>query len=293
MKRTCALASTAVLAALTVSAADLAYMMGRKFAVSDYSAGLVRVVEPDGSISRTEKNAPESNDLSLLPNGNLLFTTGYGAREVDPSGKIVWEYKTASQVYATQRLPDGNTFVGECSTGKLLTIAPDGKTVVKSISLLPDNKGYHLYFRNARVLANGHYLVAHLHDQKVVEYDGEGKVVWECKTPGGPHSVERLPNGNTMVACGDNGEPCVVELAPDKSIVWKLGNDDLPGRPLRFMTGFVRLRNGNLLVSNWVGHNLKGNAALPHLFEVTREKKVVWIYNDHDAFKTIANIQVY
>jgi hypothetical protein len=42
--------------------------------------------------------------------------------------------------------------------------------------------------------------------------------------------------------------------------------------------------------SNWVGHNQSVKA--PHEFEITRNKKAVWIYNDHTTIKTMSSIQL-
>ena len=56
-------------------------------------------------------------------------------------------------------------------------------------------------------LANGHRLVGSYHDKSIVEYDARGPEVWRyAGLPGGPTSVERLENGNTLVACTDAGE---------------------------------------------------------------------------------------
>ena len=45
----------------------------------------------------------------------------------------------------------------------------------------------------------------------VREYDPEGKVVWQVAAPGGPHSVVRLPDGNTLIASADrDGAPARV-----------------------------------------------------------------------------------
>ncbi|MCH2206881.1 MAG: arylsulfotransferase family protein [Lentisphaerales bacterium] len=38
--------------------------------------------------------------------------------------------------------------------------------------------------------------------------------------------VLRLPNGNTLVACGTKAR--ILEITPDKKIVWQLVRDDYP-----------------------------------------------------------------
>ena len=279
-----------LLLTLVASADDTPFMKGKRFAVGDYSSNKVCIVEADGKVS-WEQKAPNCNDLWILPGGSILFSTGHGVKEVAKDGTVKFEYKSAAEIYAVQRLANGNTFVGECTSGRLLELAPDGK-VVKEVALLPVGKsGGHAYIRNARVLKNGNFLAAHYGGKYVTEYAPDGKAVWTFKTPGGPHSVTRLANGNTLIACGDNGTPCLIEVTPEGKTVWEVSNKDLPGQPLKFLTGFQKLPNGNVLISNWVGHGKFGTA--PHLLEITPDKKVVWTYADNQTFRTIATVQVF
>jgi outer membrane protein assembly factor BamB len=311
--RSLALAATAVAAAAAAStsvaaAADTptptgeSFMKGRSFVAADYSAGKVHIVGGDGKITWSHP-AASTNDVWILPSGNLLFAKGNGAKEVSRDGTVKFEYTTKAEVYAVQRLPDGNTFVGECSSGKLLVVAPDGKKLVKEVPLLAAQTtpkrpfpGGHLFMRGARFLPNGHFLTTRYQKGEVVEHDADGKVVWSAKVPGGAHSVVRTANGHTFAAAGDGrvnrrSNPAIYEFDAAGKVVWQVTNDDLPGRPLRFCGGFQILPNGNILLSNWVGHGQFGKA--PHLLEITRDKKVVWTYDDHKQFKTIASVHVF
>jgi hypothetical protein len=261
-----------------------------EFACCDYTGSKVFLVNAEGAIT-WENKAPSSNDLWVLPNGNLLFTTGHGVLELTRDKKEVFKYESKSEIYACQRLPDGNTFVGECNAGRLLEVDPAGK-IVKEVRLLPQGKdGGHLYMRNARRLADGHFLVAHYGAEIVREYDADGNTVAEFKAPGGPHSVARLPNGNTLISLADMKKDAkVVEYDKDGKLVWEVSNKDLPDAPLKFIAGIQRLPNGNTMLCNWLGHGQLGKA--PHLLEVTPDKKVVWTYANHKDMKTISTIQV-
>ncbi len=283
---------------------------GHLFACADYSGGKLFIYTPEGKIEWEYAPAPHCNDLWVLPNGNLLFVTGRGVREVTREKKVVFEYtgskmpverknqdgtvrkaEITSEIFACQRLPNGNTFVGECNSGKLLEVAPDGK-IVKEVKLLPDGKdGGHAFIRNARRLENGNFLVAYYRDSVVKEHDPDGKVVKEFPAPGGPHSCIRLPNGNTLIACGDmKGGPRVFEVDKEGKTVWEVKNPELPGIQLKFMTGLQRLPNGNTVVTNWVGHNNAGTP--PHIIEITPDKKVAWSFVDRKMMKTASSIQI-
>ena len=282
---------------------------GHHFACTDYSGKKVFIVNADGKVE-WEYATGACNDLWVLPNGNLLFNTGTGVQEVTRDKKIVFDYTGSpikraikqkdgttklvegpSEIYACQRLADGNTFIGECNTGRLLEVTPEGR-IVKEIRLLPEGKdGGHSYIRNARRLANGNYLVTHYSEQIVREYDPQGKVVREIPATGGPHSAIRLPNGNTLIACGDRpGGHRVFEVDPAGKTVWEVKDGDLPGISFKFMTGLQRLPNGNTVISNWLGHGQFGKA--PHLIEVTPDKQVLWTFADHQTMKTISSIQL-
>ena len=290
-----ALLASLVAAAQAAAAADALpapIQQGKphRFACTDYSGGKVFIVSPEGRV-QWEFPAPSCNDLWVLPNGNLLFNTGHGVKEVTPAKQVVFDYQSPSEIYACQRLPDGNTFIGECNAGRLLEVAPDGK-IIKALRLLPEGKdGGHLFMRNARRLDNGHYLVAHYGEQAVREYDAQGRTVRDIPALGGPHSAVRLPTGNTLIACGDGpGGSRVFEVDPGGQTVWQVRGEELPGISLKFMAGLQRLPNGNSVMSNWLGHGNFGKA--PHLIEVTPDKQVVWTFFDHKTMKTIASIQI-
>jgi hypothetical protein len=260
---------------------------GHAFACADYTQGKVFIVSKEGKVE-WEYPAPHCNDLSVLPNGNLLFNTGHGVKEVTRAKEVVFDYQSKSEIYACQRLPDGNTFVGECNAGRLLTVNPQGG-IVREVRLLPEGKdGGHAYMRNARLLDNGHFLVAHYGDRVVKEYDAAGKVLREIPAPGGPHSIIRLPNGNTVISCGDNkGAAHVFEVDPQGKTIWQVQGDEVPGNSFKFIAGIQRLANGNTLICNWLGHGQFGKS--PHLVEVTPDKRAVWSFADHQAMRTISN----
>ena len=117
---------------------------GHRFACTDYSGNKVFLVGADGKVE-WEYATGTCNDLWALPNGNLLFNTGHGVLEVDRDKKTVFSYESKSEVYACQRLENGNTFIGECNAGRLIEVDPAG-AVVFELRILPEGKdGGHAY----------------------------------------------------------------------------------------------------------------------------------------------------
>ena len=90
---------------------------------------------------------------------------------------------------------------------------------------------------------------------------------------------ETFNSRNTLIATGNGNR--VIEVNPDGKVVWSIGHDELPGIRLAWVTTLQLLPNGNLIVGN-----CHGGPDNPQLFEVTRDKKVVWTFKD---FKTFGN----
>ena len=64
----------------------------------------------------------------MLPNGNLLFNTGHGVKEVTREKTVVFDYESPSEIYACQRLPNGNTFIGRVQHRAVCWMAPPTAT---------------------------------------------------------------------------------------------------------------------------------------------------------------------
>ncbi len=241
-----------------------------------------------------------AHDVWRLPDGHLLLHTDAATvEEFTADGKSVWKYtakpkaeKGRVEVHSFQRLADGNTLVAESGNGRLVEVDKDGK-VVKEVPLTIEKPDPHRDTRLVRKLDTGNYLVCHEGDGCVREYAPDGKVVWTYKLDlggrprsagHGPegHGVEvfsavRLPNGNTLIGGGNNNR--VLEVTPKGDVVWSLDQKELPGITLAWVTTLHVLPNGNVIVGNC--HAGPDN---PQLFEVTRDKKVVWTFKDHKAF---------
>ena len=57
---------------------------------------------------------------------------------------------------------------------------------------------------------------------------------------------------------------------------------------ITWVSSIQPLKNGNLLVGNFL-RNQEGNGA--HAFEVTRDKKVVWKWDDHSLIKSLTTVR--
>jgi hypothetical protein len=87
----------------------------------------------------------------------------------------------------------------------------------------------------------------------------------------------RLANGNTLIGTG-NGHG-VLEVTPGKEIVWRIGQHDLSGITLAWVTQVRRLPNGNTLLVN-----CHAGPDQPQIIEVTPTKDVAWTFRDFTTF---------
>ncbi len=220
-----------------------------------------------------------TRDGWVLPNGNLLLAVsrsndGGSVVEVTREGKTVFEFKgTQSEVNTVQALENGNILLTEAGDKpRLLEVTREGKIAVE-VPIQAQTKDHHLQSRMARKLANGNYLVPQLLDKVVREYQPDGKIVWEVATPNWPFTAIRLDNGNTLINCTIGN--LTIEVDKDAKTVWQVSNDDFPSKPFDDACGAQRLPNGNTVITAY--HAKPGQTKL---FEVTRDKKIVWTYTD-------------
>jgi hypothetical protein len=206
---------------------------------------------------------------------------------------VVFEYTTTSEVFSCQRLPDGNTLVGETTLGRLTIVDPKGK-LVREISIIqPGEKGSHGYIANVRQLSNGHFMVSSYFHNWVREFDNNGKLLKEIPVTSGGRSVVRLGNGHTLISTSQLGkDPRLFELDTDNKVCWEMSNRDLPEQPFRMLCGIHRLPNGNTVLANFTGHNkTNATARVPQLMEITPEKKIVWSFSEYGPIKSISCVQ--
>ena len=246
------------------------------------TGGQTYIRSGDGDI--TWRYPHGSRDGWVLENGNVLLALSKskeyprgGAVEVTRDGKKVFTYQgTQAEVNTVQPLADGRVLVTEAGDKpRLLEVDRAGKVVVE-VALQAQTKDHHLQTRMARKLATGNYLVPQLFDRVVREYTPEGRVVWEAKTPHMPFTAIRLPDGNTLIGCTLGN--LVIEVDKAGKEVWRVTNDDLPGKPINDACGVQRLPNGNTVITSH--HAGPGDVKLT---EVTRDKKVVWTHRDPKA----------
>jgi hypothetical protein len=228
--------------------------------------------------------------FELLKNGNVIYAYGgnpTGVQEVDREHHVVWNYTAkCEQVLGFSRLPNGNILVGEQGPCQAVEVNRKGEEV-HTTPLTTFEKPAHRQLRSLHKLSNGNILSCHEADATVREVTPEGNVVWEYPHVENVFEAARLKNGNTLIGCSAPAR--VIEVTPGGKTVWEFGAKDAPELGLIWITGIQRLKNGNLVVANF----LRGNEGKGvHAFEVTRSKKVVWTFADHKMATLVTMVKV-
>lgn len=283
------LRSLSVLAFLVISTAALAVEPAITHSFLACGAE-TRIIDESGKVVWQYPSA--SRDGWVLDSGNLLLALskskaypGGAVVEVTRDGKVVFEFKgSQSEVNTVQALADGRVLLTEAgSQPRILEVDRAGK-VVAEVAIQAQTSNHHLQTRMTRKLANGNYLVPQLLDRVVREYDPQGKIVAEFKTPDMPFTAIRLDDGKTLVGCTLGN--LVVEFDAAGKEIWRVTNDDLPSKPINDACGVQRLPGGNTVVTS---HHAKANEI--RLSEITPDKKVVWTFQD-DRPASIHHFQV-
>ena len=252
--------------------------------------GPVALVAADGHIEWQYDLPGEANDAWRLTNGDIVFAYKTGARELTADKQVVWSYDApaGSEVHSCQPLPNG-FLLGEAhdgGVGYLRELDATGK-LQKTVTVnVGGGLSAHSQFREVRKTPQDTYLVTYLGLGKARELDASGNLLREF--PCGSFVAIRLPNANTLIACGDDHR--VIEVDPLGAVVWEVTEKEIPGNQLAFAAGLQRLPNGNTVICNWPGHG-GVPANQPQAFEVTRDKRVVWQLSD-PRLKLVSNLQV-
>jgi hypothetical protein len=164
-----------------------------------------------------------------LPNGNTFIATPLRLLEVDRGGKEVFSCgsPTEEDIMKAQKLANGEI---ACVTGlrdgprHFVRVDATGRELQKfSVNVITSGG-------RIDVLPAGQVLVPEKDNDRVVEYDADGKIVWQAKYPQ-PVAAVRLPNGNTLVTsfnADETGIPLprdrlvpAAELDRTGHVVWK------------------------------------------------------------------------
>jgi HEAT repeat protein len=226
--------------------------------------GRVREISRDGKTRWQIDGLQYPVDAYVIGPDRVLITEYNGRRvtERDFKGKILWKYDNLPNMPVNaQRLPGGNVFIA--TMNDILEVNRKGKEVLhlnvggviaackarsghivclmqQGECRILDARGKEIKsFRSGRfggwtsgldLGPAGRILVAMPSNSKVVEFDRNGKTVWQAAAPS-VTTATRLPNGHVLTA--SYGQQTVVELDRNGHTVWQFRSDRRPFRARR------------------------------------------------------------
>lgn len=197
---------------------DAQLLPGGRVLVAEQGANRVTERTLDGKVV-WEKAVEGPLMAQRLANGHTFICNPVQLLEVDRSGKEVFTHAlpavSGDQFMRAAKLPNGN-IACVMSSNRFIRMDATGKEI-QSFGVQVATSGGRI-----EVLPTGHVLVPQKDDNKVIEYDSNGKPAWEV-TVEQPIAAVRLANGNTLVTSMSQNR--AVELDRTGKEVWEYRAD--------------------------------------------------------------------
>ncbi len=163
--------------------------------VAEYHANRVSERNTKGEIVWQK---PIINPLAAqrLANGNTFVLTDRALLEYDKEGKETMNISfegEARKIMKAMKLPNGEIACMQADS-RIVRYDAQGRELFS----FDINLGTRLFGGRIHMLPTGRVLIPHASENKVIEYDGKGKIVWEIPFEQ-PIAATRLPNGNTLI----------------------------------------------------------------------------------------------
>jgi len=231
----------------------------------------------------------EYDDVWMRSDGNILFSRMSWAAMISPRKEILWRMDAPAGTEIHTLQPLGNRQVllvlNDLPPVAMILDLPTGQVLLRQPLDYDPSQIVHAQCRRFRRTAEGTYLLPCLGMGKVVEYDAVFRPVWTYEV-GRPWAAVRLPGGNTLIT--DEETRTHLEVTPDKRIAWSVSLSELPDfARLQDSQSCTRLENGNTILCS------RGNEGLsPQMVEITRDKEVVWVFNDWSRIGPVTAVQI-
>jgi hypothetical protein len=226
---------------------------------TDGRNGRVFELGADHKVRWKVESIPWPLDVQVLPGQRLLLTEFYDNRvaERNLKGELLWHKQLTQAPLTARRLTNGNTLI--VTQNQILEVDHAGKEVSSinrpgiqgaeklrngRIASIDSAGGFTIHdaagrpvktfsvgpfesYCSFQVLPNGGVVLPLKSRNQVVEFNAQGKQVWQATAPQ-PTSAVRLPNGHTLVSCRDG--QIVVELDRSGLELWKHKSTGYPWR---------------------------------------------------------------
>jgi hypothetical protein len=196
------------------------------------------------------------HSFERLPNGLTMIAESGNQRliEVSKDGKIEHEIpltvdkpSAGSDTRLVRSVPGGGYLVAHEADGKVREYDRQGKVVwqyaldLNGLPASPGLTGHGVNVFSAKRLPNGNTLIGGGNNNRVIEVNPSGKIVWSVESKDLPGitlawitTIDPLPNGDLIFGNSHAGpdNPQLIEVTRDKKVVWTFKNLDEFGNTL-------------------------------------------------------------
>ncbi|MFR9603402.1 MAG: hypothetical protein SNG02_05975 [Rikenellaceae bacterium] len=270
------MAAAFVLMSLAVNGQD-------KFLVAGTSSANIAIVDKDTKsvewiFSGVNKEVKECNSLIYLDGGNVAYTYKKGAYMVSSEGDVLWSYKVnEGEEMQSISIIKGGYMLGIAGNPMRIVELDKNWEPKREITFDTGVENIHRQFRQMAKTKRGTYLLPISFSKRIVELDATGAILKDIHLDQSSLYVTTDKKGDWIATTGHSGDIYKINAKSGELSIIVSGKDLGDGIKIEFGAGIAELKNGNYMLTNWVGHN--GDQSQPILIELTPEGEVVWSMN--------------
>jgi hypothetical protein len=195
--------------------ADFRVLPNGNIELLEFNYNRFREIDRKGTqVKSRQINEGQARCLQHLPNGNILLACNHAVIEYDAKWTKVNSFTRVNNqdILAAGKYENGPIWVLVQNPPSLIRLDDQWKEAPDPIKV--NNPHYQ---PKMEFLPGDRVLITE--QNRIVEIDLKtGKEVWNyaCNTP---HSMQRLPNGNTLVC--DGGDRSIREISPEREVLWR------------------------------------------------------------------------
>lgn len=245
-------------------------------------------VDHDGNVTRRRTPEGVSFDVWSMPDGSVLYTHyglgSDGVSIVDKQDRLCFRYETRGEVFGCQPLENGNILLGEVQQQCITEVDRQGQ-IVRQIPVEYTGKSPHNAMRMVRRHRDCCFAVQP-GSREIAVFNENGGLIKRFHTRPDTFGAVMRSSGGLLYTHRSG----VVELDAEGREIWELKAEEIPEIGIQWLLGIQLLKNGNLVLTNWLGHDCH-RKGIP-FFEVTPQKKIVWTCDCTDTAEEAAVLQV-
>jgi hypothetical protein len=189
--------------------------------IAEFQGSQVSIRKTNGDVVKEFRVGGNPIGVQRLPDGNIFVVLQNRLVEYDMNGAEKFTFNRPNHdIFRAKKLANGEIAM-ITSSGQYLRIEGATQRVLKNFQVAP----VPVLFGSMDVLPNGNVLVPDFQQNRIVEYNSDGKQLPLQINVQWPNSALRLPNGNTLVASQNTRK--IMEFDRAGRNVWEYASDGM------------------------------------------------------------------